>query len=53
VNWEKLHIFSKQTCICLTHSAQSVKEVGYLRKRRDNWLSPRLCSKVSKTFRHS
>ena len=30
VNWGKLHMFSKQTCISLTHSAQSVKEVGYL-----------------------
>jgi len=51
VNWGKLHMFSGQTCICLTHSVystQSVEKVGYLRKRSHNRLSPRLCTKVKK-----
>jgi len=50
VNWEKLHMFSKQTCICLTHSIQKVKKVGYSRKRRQNRVSPGLCSKVKTCF---
>jgi len=42
-------MFSKQTCIYLIHSTQSVKKFGYLRKRRHNeLLSPPLCPKVTK-----
>jgi len=48
VNWGKLHMFSKQTCICLTYSTQTVETVGHLRKRSHNRLLPRLCSKVKK-----
>jgi len=39
-------MFSKQTCIYLTHSV-CTKSV-YLRKRSYNWLSPRLCIKIKK-----
>jgi len=35
-------MFSKQTCISLTHSAQSVKEVGYLWKRRQSIITTTL-----------
>jgi len=43
-------MFSKQTCICLTHSVytaqtQSVKKI---RKRSHNQLSPLLCTNVKK-----
>jgi len=42
-------MFSKQTCIYLIHSTQSVKKFGYLRKRRHNeLLSPLFCPKVTK-----
>jgi len=28
VNWGKFHMFSKQTCICLTHSTRKWKRLG-------------------------
>jgi len=54
VNWESYTCsVSNLSYACPTQSTQSVRKVGYLRKRSHNRLSPGLCTKVKNPCRHS